>query len=214
MTRDYISKTMAPDFLSRQSLSRTDRSFADVLIRVGEKEFYCHAFLLAAQSEYFKTALDKVWIKKRGDGLAELDLSQFEQETVDSVIEFIYSGKVGFSGNGAISKIAEAADYLLIPVLFELCLEGVGEFTSEVVPMFVMAAKLENIRAAMNCIKSLPTDWNESESIKTLDERMIRLIIICSSKDPDTERWKILLKWADAKCTDDQDSRATLLYRV
>jgi hypothetical protein len=211
---DFINKTRYPEFLSRVSISRTDRSFADVLIRVGEKEFFCHAVYLASQSDYFRTALDKVWIKKREDGLAELDLSQFEHETVDSVIGFIYSGKVGFSGKGAISKIEEAADFLLMPVLFELCLEGIRQFPSEAVPMFVMAVKLGNIRAAVKCIKSLSFDWTKSESIKTLDEEMIRIVILATSKDPDTERWKILMKWANAKCTADPDSRATLLYRV
>jgi hypothetical protein len=119
-----IQENKYPEYLSNVSLSRQGRSFTDVLIRVGEKEFYIHAFLLAAQSEYFKTDLNKVWINNREDGLAELILSKFEQETVESVIEFIYSGKVGFSGKGAISKISKAADYLLMPVLFELRFEN------------------------------------------------------------------------------------------
>lgn len=57
--------------------------------------------------------------------MAELDLSQFEKETVESVIAFLYSGKIEFKGNGDISKLAEAADYLLMPDLFELCLSFV-----------------------------------------------------------------------------------------
>jgi hypothetical protein len=114
MTSDSIQETCRLKFLSKISQFRYDRSFADVLIRVGDQEFYCHAVHLAAQSDYFKAALDKVWIKKREDGLAELDLSQFDEEAVESVIEFIYTGMVGFEGNGDISKIAEVADYLLI----------------------------------------------------------------------------------------------------
>jgi hypothetical protein len=80
--------------------------------------------------------------------------------------------------------------------------------------MFLMAVKLGNISAAVNCIKNFSSDWTERESIKNLDESMIRIIILSTSKDPDIERWKILLKWADAKCNADPDSRASFLYRV
>jgi hypothetical protein len=84
MMGESIQQTCHLKFFSKLSQARNDRSFADVCLRVGDKEFYCNAFLLALQSDYFKAALDKVWIKKRADGLAELDLSQFEEETVRS----------------------------------------------------------------------------------------------------------------------------------
>jgi hypothetical protein len=68
MTSDSIQEKCHIKFLSKLSQARNDRSFADVCLRVGDKEFYCHAFLLALQSDHFKAALDKVWIKKSEDG--------------------------------------------------------------------------------------------------------------------------------------------------
>jgi hypothetical protein len=146
MTSDSMQETYLRNYLSKTSQDLNDRSFADVCLRIGVNEFRCHAFLLSAHSDDFKTALSTVWIKKRADGLAKLDLSQFEKETVEATIEFIYSGKIEFKGNGDIIKIAEAADYLLMPDLFELCLVGIGEFTSYVVPMFVLALKCVGVK--------------------------------------------------------------------
>jgi hypothetical protein len=213
MLGDSIQQKCHLKFLSKLSQARNDRSFADVCLRVGDKEFYCHAFLLALQSDYFKAALDKVWIKKREDGLAELDLSQFEEATVKLVIEFIYTGKIVFSVNGEVSKIAEAADYLLMPELFELCLARVGEFPSEAVAMFAMAVSLGKTRIAFDCISIFPPAWTENETIESFDEEMIRFIIL-SLRIPDTERWNILLRWTKARSTTDPDSRWPLLFRV
>jgi hypothetical protein len=213
MTSDSIQQTCHLKFLSKLSQARNNRSFTDVCLRVGDKEFYCHAFLLVLQSDYFKAALDKVWIKKREDGLAELDLSQFEEETVKSLLEFIYTGKFEFTVNGDISKIAEAADYLLMPELFELCLARVGEFPTEAVAMFAMALSLGKSGLAVDCISIFPPSWTENESIETLDEEMIRFIIL-SLRIPDTERWNILLRWTKARSTTDPDSRWPLLFRV
>jgi hypothetical protein len=140
-------------------------------------------------------------------------LSQFGQETVESVIEFIYTGKIEFKGDGEVSKIAEAADYLLMPDLFELCLARVCEFPSEAVAMFAMAFNLEKIRLAVECISIFPTDWTEDGSIEALCEEMIRFVIL-SVRIPDTERWKILLEWTEARCANDPDSRMPLLYNV
>jgi hypothetical protein len=181
---------------------------------VGDKEFYCHAFLLALQSDYFKAALDKVWVKKRADGLAELDLSQFDEETVESLIEFIYTGKIEFKGNGDVSKIAEAADYLLMPDLFELCLARVGEFPSEAVAMFAMAFSLGKTRLAIDCISIFPAERTENEKINTFDEEMIQFVILSMPKAPDTDRWSILIKWTKARSAADPDSRLPLLFRV
>jgi hypothetical protein len=213
MTRNYIQNTN-PDFFAKISRARNDRSFADVCLRVGDREFFCHAFLLALQSDYFKAALDEVWIKKRKDGLAELDLSQFDEETMDSVIEYIYSGKVGFSVKGGLSKIAEAADFLLMSELFELCLGGLGEFSQEVVPMFAMAMKLGKQRVAVECVEIFPPDWNETKSIGDLDEEMIRFVILSMYKKPDVERWIVLVKWAKARCDAGQDHQVILLFSV
>jgi hypothetical protein len=213
MTLADIHETCHLNFHSSISQSRNDRSFSDVLIRAGDKEFYCHAVHLAGRSDYFKAALDKVWIKKREDGLAELDLSQFEEETVESMIEFIYTGKVDFAANGEVSKIAEAADYLLMPDLFELCLARVGETPSEAVAMFAMAFNLGKTRLAVECISIFPADWTEINSICGFDEEMIQFVIL-SLRIPDTDRWTILLKWTEARCANAPDSRLPLLYNV
>jgi hypothetical protein len=214
MTGDSIQETCHLKFLFKLSQARNDRSFADVCLRVGEKEFYCHAFLLALQSDYFKAALDKVWIKKRADGLAELDLSQFEEETVKSLLEFIYTGEVEFTENGDVSKIAEAADYLLMPDLFELCLARVGEIPSEAVSMFAIAFSLGKTPLALDCFSIFPPDWTEKETFGTLDEEMIQFIILSLRKATDIQRWRILIKWAKARSAADPDSRWPLLFRV
>jgi hypothetical protein len=154
-----IKDTCHRKFLSNIYKTRNDRSFADVLIRVGEKEFFCHAVHLAAQSDYFTAALGRVWINKREDGFAELELSQFEKETVEAVLEFIYSGKIEFKGDGDISKIAEAADYLLMPDLFELCVGSISKFSSEVIPMYAMLIKLRKTRLAVECLSIFSPDF-------------------------------------------------------
>jgi hypothetical protein len=68
------------------------------------------------------------------------------------LLEFIYTGKVEFAVDGEVSKIAEAADYLLMSDLFELCLARVCEFPSEAVAMFAMAFSLGKTRLAVDCI--------------------------------------------------------------
>jgi hypothetical protein len=128
-----------------------------------------------------------------GNSLAELDLSHFEEATVKLAIEFIYTGKVEFTVNGEVSKIAEAADYLLMPDLFEFCLARVGEFPSEAVAMFAMAFSLGKTRLAIDCISIFPAEWTENETIEIFDEEMIQFVILSMPKAPDTERWKILL---------------------
>jgi hypothetical protein len=130
------------------------------------------------------------------------------------LLEFIYTGNLDFSVNDEVSKIAEAADYLLMPDLFELCLARVGEFPSEAVAMFVMAFSLKKTRLAVDCISIFPPTWTKNGTIGTLDEEMIRFVILSIPKTPDTERWKILLEWTEARTFADPDSRWPLLFRV
>jgi hypothetical protein len=133
-----------------------------------------------------------------------LDLSQFGQETVESVIEFIYTGNVDFAANGEVRKIAEAAEYLLMPGLFELCLARVGKIPSAAVSMFAMAFSLGKTRLAVECVENFPPFWTENETIVNFDEEMIRFVIL-SLRIPDTDRWKILLKWTEARCGNDPE---------
>jgi hypothetical protein len=141
------------------------------------------------------------------DRLAELVLSQFEKETVEAIIEFIYSGKIEFKGDWDIIKIAEAADFLLMPALFELCLGGIGEFSSEAVSMFAMLFKLGKMRLAYDCISVFAPDWSKSKSIDTLSQEEIQFIILSMRKSQDTELWNILLEWTEARSIDDPESR-------
>jgi hypothetical protein len=101
-----------------------------------------------------------------------------------------------------------------MPDLFELCLARVGEFPSEAVAMFAMAFSLGKSRLAVDCISIFPSAWTENESIDTFDEEMIQFIILSLHKEPDTDRWKILLEWTEARSAADPDSRWPLLFRV
>lgn len=72
--------------------------------------------------------------------------------------------------------------------------------------MFVLAFKLGKTRLAVRCISIFPLCWTENTSIGSVDDEMIKFIILSLHKHPDIERWNILLKWTEARSDEDPNS--------
>lgn len=68
---------------------------ADVIVRVkGDENLYAHASILAlvSSSQFFETALSKAWNQNSEE--YEIDLTEFDKDTVLKVLEFIYTSDI------------------------------------------------------------------------------------------------------------------------
>ena len=92
----------------------------------------------------------------------------------------------------------EAADYLDIPHLFNICLNVLSQ--GNAVRLFKTCFTLARLPLAYTCIKQFPVSWIEDlDSLASLSEDMIRCIVLSvNDKYPDLIRWKILVSWATA----------------
>ena len=182
----------ADSILSNQGILINNPKLSDVVLKVGVDAVHinAHSILLASQSSYYSAALDKHWNQ---DGVKSVVLSHpdIQEDVMMAILGFIYTGKIEVCVNDVsrsqqmhddiISNVMEAADYLDIPHLFNICMNVLSQ--GNAVRLFKTCFTLARLPLAYTCIKQFPVSWIEDlDSLASLSEDMIRCIVL-SVKD-------------------------------
>ena len=105
---------------------RDDKTFSDVVVVAGDREFPCHRAILAAASEFFKSALttDKRKARER-----RITLHDVSEKMFSTLLECIYGGKYVLTEEN-LFDVWKAADMLQITVLTDQCMDLLKEICS------------------------------------------------------------------------------------
>ena len=105
---------------------RDDKTFSDVVVVAGDREFPCHRAILAAASEFFKSALttDMREARERRITLHDVSVKMFS-----TLLECIYGGKYVLTEEN-LFDVWKAADMLQITVLTDQCMDLFKEICS------------------------------------------------------------------------------------
>ncbi|GFO22721.1 kelch-like 35 [Plakobranchus ocellatus] len=96
-TGHFIDDGFATDMVKSLATYKNDHSFSDVTVVAGATEFPCHRMVLAAKSEFFRSALikgDKIE-DKLNEGKVELE--KIDGDTFSNILNYIYCGEIVFT---------------------------------------------------------------------------------------------------------------------
>lgn len=102
---------------------RKSQTFCDVFLMVGDRRIPAHRIVLAASSPVFKASLtSELKRQKEGEVFDEVQVSDFDPDTIEEMLNFIYTGEVGITltYKKALELIL-AADYYDLENLKEFC---------------------------------------------------------------------------------------------
>ena len=105
---------------------RDDKTFSDVVVVAGDREFPCHRAILAAASEFFKFALTTDMREARERRITLQDVSE---KMFSTLLECIYGGKYVLTEEN-LFDVWKAADMLQITVLTDQCMDLLKEICS------------------------------------------------------------------------------------
>ena len=84
--------------------------YTDVTIATEGKEFKAHKVVLATQSPFFETRLEQRWTKEGG---SRIDMQDVPAVTMDTILTYMYTGKVENIDEVACELLPKAEEYQL-----------------------------------------------------------------------------------------------------
>ncbi|XP_074080019.1 kelch-like protein 11 [Macrotis lagotis] len=128
-SEDFECSTHCSELSWRQNEQRRQGLFCDITLcfgGAGGREFRAHRSVLAAATEYFTPLLSGQFSESRSGRVEMRKWSSEpgpEPDTVEAVIEYMYTGRIRVS-TGSVHEVLELADRFLLIRLKEFC----GEF--------------------------------------------------------------------------------------
>ncbi|GFO04351.1 kelch-like protein 38 [Plakobranchus ocellatus] len=112
-TGHFIDEGFATDMVKSLAAYKNDQAFSDVTVVAGTTGFLCHRMVLAAKSEFFRSALIKG--DKNEDKLSEgkVELEKIDGDTFSNILNYIYCGEITFTEDN-LRNIWDAARRLKI----------------------------------------------------------------------------------------------------
>ena len=110
--------------LAYSNLCRDTKLFTDVCVNAGNKSFQAHRLILSFYSGHFKTIFLEE-SEKDDDNIrlaVELNDEQVDATSLESLIDFIYSGKININKQNVLRLLA-TSDYLQIDDAKQYCFE-------------------------------------------------------------------------------------------
>jgi len=83
-------------------------NFSDVHIKCEEEVFYCHKFILAKRSKYFRTMLESDF---KESGIKIIEMKEIEVDTLRAILKFLYGGEIDKLDENAVNLL-EASQML------------------------------------------------------------------------------------------------------
>lgn len=132
--------------------------FSDVKIICGDKEFHAHKLILSARSSVFKDMFET----KMGESQKiEITISDVDSDTIDHMLEFIYTDSVNDLETGQAEKLLEAANKYMIENLKVICMKEISKSVTDIEKVFEVLAIAEKYnvigfkKIALNFIKNI-----------------------------------------------------------
>lgn len=110
------------DMLNAMNSFRKLQTFCDVVLVVKDRRLSAHKVVLAASSPVFKTSFTSELTRNKATEEFEVKIKDFDPNTVEEMLNFVYTGEVGITEENA-AELLEVADYFDIQSLKELCAE-------------------------------------------------------------------------------------------
>ena len=109
----------AQDVLSKLNSLRTEGSFTDAILCVGDKEFPCHRNVLAVSSPYFKAMFTS---DLRESKEIKISFNEIGPAIMLNLIDYAYTGRVEITVDNA-QELLAAASLFTYPAIVEACCE-------------------------------------------------------------------------------------------
>ena len=110
------------DMLNAMNSFRKLQTFCDVVLVVKDRRFSAHKVVLAASSPVFKALFTSELTREKANEDFEVNVPDFDPNTVEELLNFVYTGEVGITEKNA-EELLKVADYYDISNLKELCAE-------------------------------------------------------------------------------------------
>ena len=110
------------DMLNAMNSFRKLQTFCDVVLVVEDRRLSAHKVVLAASSLVFKASFTSELTPENTTQEFEVNVRDFDPNTVEELLNFVYTGEVGITEENA-AELLQVADYYDIPSLKELCAE-------------------------------------------------------------------------------------------
>ena len=110
------------DMLRTMNSFRKSQTFCDVILVVENRKLPAHRVVLAASSSFFKASFTSELTQEKSSDELEVNLSDFHPDSIEELLNFVYTGECGVSEKNA-EELLVIADYFDIPSLKETCAE-------------------------------------------------------------------------------------------
>ena len=115
--------------------------YTDVTIVSADKEFKAHKVVLATQSAFFEIGLEERWKK---DGAHRVEMLDVPADTMDTILMYMYTGKVMNIDKSALDLLPKADEYQLEGLKF-MCEEALSKtLTAQTVIDVLLLADTHN----------------------------------------------------------------------
>jgi len=94
-----------------------DDNFSDVHIKCEEEVFYCHKFILAKRSKYFRAMLGGAFKESE---IKIIEMKEIEVNTLRAILKFLYGGEIEKLDENAVNLL-EASEMLQLEDLKKVC---------------------------------------------------------------------------------------------
>lgn len=111
------SQDYGNDVLVKLNALRTEKSFTDATLCIGDKEFPCHRNVLAVSSPYFKAMFTS---DLRESKQAKIVINEISSSTMCSIIDYAYTGRIEISVDNA-QELLAAGSLFHYPAIVEAC---------------------------------------------------------------------------------------------
>ena len=156
------------DVLKNLNEARKDGSFCDITLLIGpeKQSIKAHRLILASASDYFK-AMFNTNLKEGKQ--SEVGLPKTDMSTMNSIIDFIYTGKLKVS-DGNVEKILTAANFFGISKVVTKCVQYIIQRinNNNSIQILEFAERISN-KELKNRALIFVTDHFEEVSSKNLD---------------------------------------------
>ena len=104
---------------------RQHKTFTDVVICIGEREFHAHRLILASSSPVIETMLNAD-MKERTEGRINLTESSISPLVFEDVLTYMYSGKIKLTSD-TVEELLYVSTFLMMQALNKFCEEFLVE---------------------------------------------------------------------------------------
>ncbi|ORY47038.1 hypothetical protein BCR33DRAFT_115553 [Rhizoclosmatium globosum] len=195
---------------------RQNKDFADVLLLIGPSKtpIWAHAAILSQGCDYYKAALSMHWTTSPPQDLdvgtkivrAVLNHPDVDVETMNIVLEFIYSGTARVSAD-KLSTVALFADELVLGELVAQCVKycrrALVQSPKTAFEFYALGQKLNNHELKYDSVYAV--SWNLEVSavegkafLAQLDVNEIREVLSNTELD-EINKWRLSVIWTKAQ---------------